>query len=724
MKTGLVIMAALVASMLFICQEALADDVNRMSPDELLRAKKWAAEATIVRDTYGVAHVYGPTDASVVFGFTYARAEDEFQRMQRSLLSGLGRSSELDGPSGYVSDRAMRMFEISKNAKAEFEAYDPGFKEILQAYADALNLYVLNHPDESPVVIERFEPWHVLAAGRTMNVAMLSLSPEYPALLAAAAEIQPKADPPPPAKTQPDGSNMWAIGPSKSATGNAMLFINPHIPLPEVYEGHLHSDEGLNVSGGFAYGSFLFPFAGHNERVAWSLTVNYPDILDMYLEDFSDPDDELLYRHGDEWKRAEKWTETIRIKSGEQMSEQELVCLKTDHGPVFIKPDKTGWSIRISRIAEGGMQYQFYKMARAQSIDQLREAVSLRNLVFHNVMAADVEGNIWYVYNSATPKRNPEIDWSKPVDGADPKTDWLGLHELSEMPQVLNPASGWMQNCNSSPFTTSVPGDSPKRKDFPAYVAALDADDNRVAISKRILSGQPKFTFEQWIAASTDTRVNEAEFWIPRIVEALEKLPNDEKDKLADSIGTMVKRLVEWDRLTEVDSVPATHFHLWYQEMGVDIHNKKCAPARILEALNQVHEKLVRGFGSADVTYGTLFRHQRPDALGVFAGDQAESWPTAAGDPRAGMVFTFLTTPVPGSRLQYGYHGNSYVSVVELDPAGIHALSIVPYGQSRDPASPHYLDQAPVYAAGKYKLAWFDKTEVLKNAERTYHPGE
>lgn len=703
--------------------------------ESLDRAKQLARKTTIYRDTYGVPHVTGPTDASVVFGFTYARAEDEFQKIQKSLLGGMGRSAELIGPGGFPMDRLMRLNEVPKHAKAEFTATDDEFKEILIAYADALNYYVANHPEEQPVLITRFEPWHLLASSRTMNLALLTKNPEYQYLVkvmkqqaADSKKNKPKLPEPKP-KDEQDGSNMWAINPSRSATGNAMLLINPHIKLTEVYEGHLHSETGLNVSGGFAYGSFLFPFAGHNEKLGWSLTVNYPDIVDVYVESFNHPYDPFKYRYNDQWLTAETWKETIKIKQADgTLIEQEITCLKTHHGPVLILFDKKGYAIRTAMIREGGMPQQFYQMAKAKNHNEFQKAVSKRALVFHNIMYADVEGNTWYVYNSATPRRDPTIDWTKPVPGNTSATEWSGYHTLQELPQVLNPACGWMQNCNSSPFSTSTKKESPQRKNYPRYLGHRDQDNNRVKISKRILSHDKKFTFNTWSDAAWDTQVNEANTWITGMSKALSSIERETTNQrhtlLAKSVKPLVDELKSWDHQCEQNSIASTLFHLWYEKMGRRIQRNKPNDIATLEVLYVVKKDLKNKFGDWRVEYGKVFRHQRPNRAGQLAGDTGKSFPIAGGHPRVGMVFTYLSREFPGSKKRYGFHGHSYVSVIEFDPKGIRAKSIVPYGQSTNPNSPHYLDQAPLYANGQFKPAWFTMDEIRKNTSRSYRPGE
>ena len=702
-------------------QQPKADQQAKRLKASIERAEKLAPQVTIYRDSFGVPHVYGPTDASVMFGFTYARAEDEFQKVQKSLLSATGRLSELLGGDAFLTDRGIRFFEIPEHARKEYESCDADFKKILIAYADALNFYVHKNPDIGPVVIKCFEPWHALAAGRSMNIAMLTLSPEYKDLIEAAKKITPATEElqQPKPEAEQDGSNMWALGPSRTESGNAMLFINPHIPLDQLYEGHMCSEEGLNVTGGFAYGSFLFPFAGHNEKFGWSLTVNYPDVIDVYIEDFSDPNDRSRYRYDDQWKTVVRWQDEVNVKqhSGE-LKPIKLDCEKTLHGPVFFRVGDKGYSIAAPRLAEGGLPQQFYAMAKAGDFKQFKSAVGQSGLAFHNIMYADTEGNTWYCYNCATPRRDPEIAWNKLVDGAVSKTAWNGIHSLDELPQVLNPECGWMQNCNSSPFSTSADGQNPKRADFPSYIGRDDRDNNRVKISKAILNRAEKFSFEDLEAAAWDTRVLEADKWVPYIVDAYQKSTG------MDQLQPAIEALKNWKRTVTTESVAATLFHLWYENAVPKIRKSQMKPSSAVLILQNVVQELEQDFDSWEVEYGKLFRHQRPDASGLFAGDDGKSFPIAGGHPQVGMVFTFLSRKIPGSKRRYGFHGHSYVSVIEFDPNGIKSKSIVPYGQSCDKDSKHYLDQAPLYAEGKFKPQYFTRKDVLEHAATNYHPGD
>ncbi|MFG0253230.1 MAG: penicillin acylase family protein, partial [Phycisphaerales bacterium JB038] len=248
------------------------------------------------RDEWGVPHIEADTDAHAVFGFMYARAEDEFYAIERSLLTMTAQGAAAFGEAGLAGDILMHAYEIPERARAEFKVAPPRVRALCTAAADALNHYLACHPEEEPALLTHFEPWYFLAADYGMHVGYLSLSQTG----IEGADLLKSADPR--ALDTPDGSNMWAIAPQRTRDGHALLFINPHIPIHEVYEGHVRSDEGWNFSGGTAYGS-IFPMFGFTEHHAWSFTVNYPDIIDVYAETFDRPDEPLAYRYGDKYRQ-------------------------------------------------------------------------------------------------------------------------------------------------------------------------------------------------------------------------------------------------------------------------------------------------------------------------------------------------------------------------------------------------------------------------------------
>ena len=673
-----------------------------------------AATVTISRDGFGVPHIAAPTDEAAVFGFMYARAEDEFAYVEQSLITSLGRLSETLGEPAVGWDRFVRSLEVPQTAQREYEQSSPKLRALCDAGADALNYYLHNNPGVEPALLTHFEPWWFHAQELGFNV--------YMGLQAAQSVGEIDTDDLPGIATPVDGSNAWAIAPSRTTGGNAMLFVNPHIPLPAVYEAHLTSDEGWNFYGSTSYGRGLMPLLGHNARLGWSLTVNYLDIADTYRVRFDNIADPLAYRYDGGWRRATQWTDTIRVKLDDgTIDVRELRFVKTHHGPVVGTNGGSHLALRVSKMYESGLLRQWYEMSRAQSLAEFKAAIASRALCFHNILYADADGNIFYLYNGAIPRRSDRFDWSKPVDGSDPATEWDGYYEIDELPQVLNPPCGYIQNCNSDPFVTSADG-NPRRADFPKPMIGTDGRNARVKMSHSILGRGEPFDFESWSAAAFDTYIYAADEFVPRIEKGWRRLLRREPER-AEKLREPVAALAAWDRRSAVDSTATTLFMLCYEVSLSEMWSGALTDEKCVGNLETIIAALEASFGRWDVAWGEVNRHQRPgpDPANPFS-DERESLPTAGAHGSAGIVFTFLAR-AQNTKLRYGYHGHSYASVVEFsDPP--RAASIVPYGQSRDPASPHFADQMALYAAGEFKPVHFTAAAVRENAGRVYRPGE
>lgn len=680
----------------------------RSPPDDL------AARVTIYRDTYGIPHVFGETDASTMYGFAYAQAEDNFWRLEDNYIRALGRRAEAEGERGLGSDKRNRSLEIPRLARAEYARLPRKMRALVDAFAAGLNAYLADHPDVRPRLLTRFEPWYPLAfirynyyqsgfwwgAGLRPGDLETGLTP-YPPLPSGEGG---RGD-------EDLGSNGWVIGPSKSATGHAMLFINPHLPFfgyGQVYEGHVNSREsGWNFTGYTRFG-FPFPYVGHNESLGWVSTDNSADQADLYIETFDDPARPLAYRYGTGYRLATAWTDTIPVKTDSGIERRVVTFRKTHHGPIVGMRDGKPLALRMAKLDADGWLAEWYAMTRARNVLQLKAAMRPLNMLFGNVMAADAGGNTWYLYNGAVPVRDPRFDWSGPVDGSDPATEWRGYHPLDDLPQLTNPPTGWMQNCNTTPFLLTSTG-NPDSSTFPPYMVT-EGDNWRGLVSRRILAGTPRFSWDEWVRAAFDTYVISADSLLPGLL----------RDFAADSgpaarLAPAIDTLARWNRRSDTASVAMTLFDRWQDALR--------AGGPRLAALDSALARLEREWGTWRVPWGEINRLQRIEepAEQQFA-DERPSIPVVGVGGQHGAVFTYAARPVPGQKRRYGVAGGSYVSVVEFGPT-VRRLAVHTLGASGDPQSPHYFDQAPLYARGEFRPAWFTLEEIRANLEREYRPG-
>jgi acyl-homoserine lactone acylase PvdQ len=710
-------------------------------PEPAVTPPAHAVQVTIHRDQWGVPHVFGPTDASVVFGAAYAQAEDNWWQVEDNFVRAIGRGAELYGEDALLDDYLARGLEITRRSVEEYERAPEALRRLYDAYAGGFNHYLETHPEAERRMLDRVEPWHTLALIRFkyhhneyLGYAGLRTEQSQRALERAgrgatggsegAGRSSTRALPSlawPRGNLAPNGeralgSNEWAVAGSRTASGHPMLLINPHVSffgLSTYTEVHLHSDEGLVFSGLTRFG-FMLPYMGNNAHLGWAYTDNYGDHGDLYLEELDAGG--ATYRFGDARREVTSWTETIHVRTASGLEPRDFRFSKTHHGPLLgLTDDGRPLAVRLAKLDEGGWFEQWYGMMRARSLREWRDAAALLNVPYMNTMYADRDGNILYIYNHAIPRRSPAYDWSQPVDGADPGTEWLGYHPLDDLPQFLNPASGYLQNTNSTPFA-ATDGIDVGPQDFPAYMVGGETDNRRARNSRRVLRALSDVTLEDFARAVLDTRLIAADEWLGDLFAAFDALERDDPAAAAPLAGPIAS-LRGWDRAAAEASVPTTLFVLWSEAVNAD---RVKETDRWLAALAQLVERLETDWGTWEVPWGELNRIQRPDAAGRLPFDDARpSLPVSGAPGWLGSVFTFHARRAENGKRRYGMHGNSFVKVVEFTPA-VQARSIFVFGQSGDPASPHYFDQAELYSAGEFKPAWFSRDEVEAHAGRTY----
>lgn len=708
------------------------------SAGEVSRSVELAKQVKIHRDSFGVPHVFGRTDEATIFGFGYAQAEDFFWQIEDVYILALGRYCEVHGPKGLNSDKLNRAFEIVPRSRRDYEALDATSKRLYAAFVAGINHYLETHPEVRPRLIQRFEPWHVLAYYRQVA---LELSFRFTGL---SDEYLPRRNPHIWAAT---GSNGWVIDGKRSSTGAPMLLANPHMPsfgFTQLAEAHLrsegkHTGKPWSFIGAGFYGCPTLAL-GHNERLGWTLVTNEPDIADTWRIKFSDPDRPLAYEYDGGYRTAETWSETIRVRKSRGWEDRRFEFRKTHHGPIVAKEKDSMLAAKISGIFETIPLKQSLHMMRASNLKEFREALSLMQILYMNVLYGDCDGNIQFVYTGRVPRRNPGYDWSQPVDGSDPSTEWLGFHTLDELPQVANPAAGFLQNCNSTPLITTD-GDNPRLEDFPSYMIGDATRYRRRALrSLEILRAMNDVTFEQWQTHAFDTEVYWAKQELPHYAEEFQKLERD-APKLAKRVKPYLNHLLAWDARITADSTAATLCHAWYEQLyGTGYPGEQLLgeyleqPAKQLEALPRAARRLEAMHGTWQVPYGELYRSQRKDRLAdllkVRFDDNASSLPSLGGHGPMGVMLTQYYTPsleipwVISQRRRYGIVGTSYLAAYEFSLQGVRGVSLVPFGTSGDPKSPHYFDQAKLLAEQRFKPELFGKKQVLREAVASYHPGE
>ena len=694
-----------------------------------------AQNVTISRDDWGIPHVHGKTDADAVFGLMYAQAEDDFNRVENNFLLSQGRSAEADGEAEIWRDLRMKLFIDPDDMKAKYEASPDWLKKLMNAWADGLNYYLHTHPQVKPRVIVRFEPWMALTfsegsiGGDIERVDLAELEAFYGGNPDAAKKAAANESGLLPA--EPTGSNGFAIAPSNSASEHALLWMNPHTSFFFRAEAQATSDEGLNAYGALTWGQF-FIYQGFNEHAGWMHTSSGVDNIDEYVETVTQKGRDYFYKYGDDERPLKARRIVVPYKTASGMRQREFTVYRSHHGPIVRAADGKWVSVRLMEEPVKALT-QSYTRTKAKNFAEFKEIMNLHTNSSNNTVFADSEGHIAYFHSNFIPKRDTKFDWTKPVDGSDPATEWQGVHSVDEAPNVFNPKSGWLYNTNNWPWSAAGP-DSPKQKDYPTYVER-NTENPRGVHAIRVRSKKKDFTPDTLIAAAFDSQLPELELLVPSLLKAYERMPASSpmKKKLAEQIAVLRK----WDYRWAADSVATALAVMWGEELWQNVTaealrqnvsqyefmERRATPQQRVEALATVSDRLAADFGTWQTPWGDINRFQRLTADIVHPFDDAgPSIPVPFTSARWGSLASFEARSYKGSKKIYGTTGNSFLAIVEFGDK-VSARAVSAGGQSGDPKSPHFNDQATRYANGNLREVYFYPEQLKGHTEREYHPG-
>ena len=684
---------------------------------ERARWQKKRERVTIVRDDWGIAHVYGKTDADAVFGAEYAQAEDDFNRVETNYINALGRLAETEGEARVYQDLRMKLFIDPAELKKDYAASPAWLKLLMNAFADGLNYYLAKHPEVKPLVISRFEPWMALSftegsiGGDIERVNLNELEAFYGKLRASRI--------PDLAESEPRGSNGMAIAPSNTASHHALLLINPHTSFFFRSELQMVSETGLNAYGAATWGQF-FIYQGFNERVGWMHTSSGVDAVDEYLETVTRRGGGgFSYKHGDSERPVTTSEIRVPYRTPSGMAEKRFTVYRTMHGPVVREINGKWVSIRLMQEPVKALEQSFLR-TKARDYQSYRKTMALQANSSNNTIFADANGDIAYDHANFIPRRDTKFDWTKPVDGSDPATDWHGLLSLDEAPHLLNPASGWLYNSNNAPWSAAGPS-SPKKLDYPAYVDS-GSETARGLHAVRVLESKKDFTLESLISAAYDSYLTWFDKPLPALIKAWDEMaPND---PLRARTKEQVEILRQWDQRWGVESVAASLAVFWGEALRQDYAGENTYSADLLPALAKASDRLQSDFGTWKTPWGQINRFQRltADIVQPFS-DAAPSIPVGFTSATWGSLASFGARAYPGTKKWYGTSGNSFVAVVEFGEK-VRAKAVTAGGESGHPASAHFNDQATRYSAGDLRDVYFYQSDLQHHVERWYHPGE
>jgi acyl-homoserine-lactone acylase len=726
------------------------------APSARARLRTEAALVTIVRDDWGIAHIHGKTDAQAVFGMIYAQAEDDFSRVEMNYLTALGRTAEAEGEASIWKDLRQRLIVDPVDLKAKYAVSPVWLKALMDGWADGLNYYLATHPKVTPKVIRHFEPWMALSftegsIGPDIEKAPLGdLEAFYGGRQTAALSDDEALK-----FKEPSGSNGMAISPALTKDGHALLLINPHTSFFFRAEQQVTSDEGLNAYGAATWGQF-FIYQGFNDHAGWMHTSTGADTVDEFAETIVRKEapvferhhkgphvqadievtraSQPFYRYGTEERRVTTSTIAVAYRTpAGGLASKTFTIFRTHHGPI-VRAEGGKWIAMALMNRPVEALEQSFGRTKTTDLASFLKVAELAANSSNNTLFADSKGETALLLPQFMPRRDDRFDYTKPVDGSDPATDWKGITPFAETAHVVNPASGWVYNSNDGPWWAAGP-DSPKRAAFPRYMDEV-GENPRTPHAVKVLGAARNLTLQTLIDADFDSWLPAFDRMVPGLVQAHGALPA--ADPLKTRLAGPVSALGAWDDRWSATSVETSLAVGWGEALwakvapeakraGVDTYDYMLAhatPAQKLDALAEAADRLTQDFGNWKVPWGQINRFQRiDDAIAPHFDDAGPSIAVPFASAQWGSLASFGAQRYPDTKKYYGSKGNSFVAVVEFGDR-VHARAVTAGGESGDPASKHFDDQAERYASGNFREVYFYPDQLAGHVERTYRPGQ
>ncbi len=653
--------------------------------------------ATLYRDDFGVPHIYAETIAAGMYAHGYAQAEDRLEQVLKHYRWAEGTLAEVFGKTYLESDYRARVWRHADISRSRYQELSEQTRTILEAFVAGIKAYMKEHPEKVPDWAPEIQPWHPVALAR----AFIWPWPEGQAR----DDLNRKK---PGRKKDKRGSNQWALAGSKTASGKPILLIDPHLSWESSgkwTEVRFHA-ENLHMAGMVIPGLPLIAL-GHNRKLAWAATTGGPDCGDIYAIE-TDPANPLRYRYDNEWRSMRVDSFLIRYKEDGRIREIVKRVERSHHGPIVRREGRIAYAMAIPYEHEVHLVDTMLDICLAESVQEFQKALSSRQFLPQNMMAADVHGNIYYQRTGRVPIRPQGYDFRYPVPGNTSKTEWLGLHPTSDLVQILNPPAGYMQNCNISPGTMIHEG-APEADAYPAYIfndrPGRSNPRGRRAIA--LLKDATAVDIQKAMRIAFDTTLDGTDIvpWQQALKSAYEAA---DTARFAD-LKKAVRLIVDWNREVSKENRAAALYFAWREQLRqqgnvrlqeIRLSDGRLRPAQrraMLSALRQAVAQMQQTYGRIDIPWGTIMRHRRGDK----------------DLPLAGTGSTLRS--IWGKKLKDGTitatGGQSCPMLVHLTQP-IESYSVLPYGISDDPASPHYFDQMGLFSNMQMKPTYFNRKDL------------